>query len=82
MKETEEEKQKAEEERRQLLLSAKEKMTKLRKDREMELLRYNPAREPQERNPVVHDSQAFFFSIQRSPEAQRKHHAGPDSRTA
>lgn len=36
---SEEEKQKAEEERRKLFVSAKEKMMKLRKDREMELLR-------------------------------------------
>lgn len=41
---SEEEKQKAEEERRKLFVSAKEKMMKLRKDREMELLRYKPER--------------------------------------
>lgn len=83
---TEEEKHKAEEEQRQLFLSAKEKMMKLRKDREMELLRYNPTRWPRELNSVVHDLNHFtdktFFSIQRSPEAQRKHHEGPDSHTA
>lgn len=45
---TEEEKQKAEEERRNLFLSAKEKMMKLRKDRETELLRYEPARHRRE----------------------------------
>lgn len=53
---TEEEKQKAEEERRQLFLSAKEKMMKLREDRETELLRYNPARQL---NSVVHESNNF-----------------------
>lgn len=83
---TEEEKQKAEDEHRQLFLSAKEKMMKLRKDREMELLRYNPAQQPQELNSVVHESNNFphkpFFAIQRSPEAQSKHYEGPDSRTA
>lgn len=82
----EEEKQKAEEEQRQLFLSAKEKMMKLRKDREKELLRYSPVRQPRELNSVLHESKNFtprlFFSIQRSPEAQRKHHEGPESRTA
>lgn len=56
---TEEEKQKAEEEQRQLFLSAKEKMMKLRKDREEELLRYNPARQPRELHSVVHKSSNF-----------------------
>lgn len=84
----EQEEQKAEEERRQLFLSAKDKMMKLRKDREVELLRCNLARQPRPLNSVVHQlnnfthKPFFFFSIQRSPEAQRKHHEGPDSRTA
>lgn len=56
---TEQEKQKAEDEHRQLFLSAKEKMMTLRKDREMELLRYNPAQQPQELNSGVHESNNF-----------------------
>lgn len=61
----EQEEQKAEEERRQLFLSAKDKMMKLRKDREVELLRCNLARQPRPLNSVVHQlnnfTQAFFF---------------------
>lgn len=65
---TEEEKQKAEEEQRQLFLSAKEKMMKLRKDREAELLRYNPAGQP--RVQLFH-SQALFPPLFLSREAQK-----------
>lgn len=58
-------------------------MMKLRQDRERELLRSEPARQTR----VVHGGPlilmpSLFVLLQRSPEAQRRHHEGPDSNTA
>lgn len=70
---TEKEKQKAEDKQRQLFLSAKEKMMKLRKDREIALLRYNPP-PPRDDNSVVCTSRIisltslFFYPEPRSTE--------------
>lgn len=58
---TEEQQQKAEEERRKLFLTAKDKMMKLRKDREMELFRSNPARHGQQLHQLQSFHSDFFF---------------------